>query len=386
MKKIIYSTIFIAGSFFIVKAQNTIPTTTCTGALKINDSLNVNKDITALGDITSKGEVVSTDTLRAKEDVIASKDVKVDGSVYVGDKLNVAGQSTFEQEIFLKKGLLFDNLKGLSFTPSLGNNSNTFHYGNKVLGIPEKCAAAPQVWANHQFGGMIQIFDADPVTGAYMPNSGLLNIQTWTGGSSIDASVGGIANGGGLLLNYFCGNNTFINTGVYGGKVSMGKNVEIGMPTENLNTALNINLQNSVSKAISIFNPSLNKDIFQIKSNGATYIGAEKVNVGPHTDAMLTVSGKVACKEVRVFNNGSGYWADFVFEKNYKLMPILEVEKFYLKNRHLPNIPTAKQIEENGNDLAKTDALLLQKIEELTLYIVQQQKEIEDLKKKIIVK
>lgn len=51
-----------------------------------------------------------------------------------------------------------------------------------------------------------------------------------------------------------------------------------------------------------------------------------------------------------------------------------------------PNIPTAKQIEENGNDLAKTDALLLQKIEELTLYIVQQQKEIEELKNKIIKK
>lgn len=136
-------------------------------------------------------------------------------------------------------------------------------------------------------------------------------------------------------------------------------------------------------KALSISNPTLNKEVFQIKNNGATYIGVEKVNAGPHSDAMLTVSGKVACKEVRVFNNTSGYWADFVFDKEYKLMPLMDVEKYYNIYNHLPNIPTAQQIMENGNDLGKTDALLLQKIEELTIYLVQQQKEIEALKKQI---
>lgn len=382
MKKIIYSAIFIVGSVFIANAQNTIPTTTCTGAMKINDSLNVNKDITALGDITSKGEVVATDTMRAQKDII------IDGNAKVGGDISITGQSFFEQEIILKKGLLFDNSKGISYTPMSGTTPNKFSYGNKVLGIPEKnCAAGPQPWANHQFGGMLQIYDADPNTGAYITNSGLLNFQTWTGGSSIDASVG--ANTlwtGKLLLNYFCGNDVSICQGTYGGIVGTGKNVEIGFPTTNIQTALNMGLPLGITKAIAIFNPVINKEVFQIKATGATYIGSEKVNVGPHTDAMLTVSGKVACKEVRVFNNASGYWADFVFERNYKLMPILDVEKFYLKNKHLPNIPTAKQIEENGNDLAKTDALLLQKIEELTLYIVQQQKEIEELKNKIIKK
>ncbi len=136
-------------------------------------------------------------------------------------------------------------------------------------------------------------------------------------------------------------------------------------------------------KAVSVFNTTLNKEVFQIKNNGATYIGVEKVSSGPHTDAMLTVGGKVACKEVRVFNNTSGYWADFVFDKEYKLMPLIDVEKYYKNNNHLPNIPTAQQIMEHGNDLAKTDALLLQKIEELTIYLVQQQKEIEALKNQI---
>ena len=59
------------------------------------------------------------------------------------------------------------------------------------------------------------------------------------------------------------------------------------------------------------------------------------------------------------------------------------MEVYYLADKHLPNIPTAKDIETNGNKLAKTDALLLQKIEELTIYIVQQQKEIEALKQLI---
>lgn len=381
MKKLICSSLLVIGTILSIKAQNTIPTTTVTGALSVNDSLHVTKNITTAGDITSKGEVVATDTMRAQKDIL------IDGNAKVGGDLSIAGKSYFEQEIFVKKGLLFDNTKGISFTPATVGSPNKFSYGNKVFGIPEKnCAAGPQPWANHQFGGMLQIYDADPNTGAYLTNGGLLNLQAWTGGSSIDASVG--ANTlftGKLLLNYFCGNDVSICQGTYGGIVGTGKNVEIGFPTTNIQTALNIGLPLGITKAIAIFNPVINKEVFQVTSNGATYIGPEKVSTGPHTDAMLTVggSGKIACKEVRVFNNTSGYWADFVFEKNYKLMPLLEVEKYYVNNKHLPNIPTAKQIDECGNDLAKTDALLLQKIEELTLYIVQQQKEINDLKKAI---
>lgn len=73
-------------------------------------------------------------------------------------------------------------------------------------------------------------------------------------------------------------------------------------------------------------------------------------------------------------------WADFVFDKNYKLMPLNELENFYTTNHHLPNVPTQKDIQEQGNNLGQTDVILLQKVEELTLYVVELQKQVEALK------
>jgi hypothetical protein len=75
-------------------------------------------------------------------------------------------------------------------------------------------------------------------------------------------------------------------------------------------------------------------------------------------------------------------WADFVFEEDYKLMPLSELEIFIQKNRHLPNVPSEKESIENGVDLVEMNRILLQKVEELTLYLIKQQKEIEELQLK----
>lgn len=75
-------------------------------------------------------------------------------------------------------------------------------------------------------------------------------------------------------------------------------------------------------------------------------------------------------------------WSDFVFQKDYNLREIEEVEQFIRSNKHLPDVPSAKQIAEEGYSQHEMNKVLLQKIEELTLYIIQQQKEIEELKSK----
>ena len=83
-------------------------------------------------------------------------------------------------------------------------------------------------------------------------------------------------------------------------------------------------------------------------------------------------------------------WADFVFEKDYKLRSIGDLEIFIKENKHLPDIPSANDVKENGIDLGEMDAKLLQKIEELTLYIIDmsknmeaQQQQIEELKNEL---
>jgi len=73
-------------------------------------------------------------------------------------------------------------------------------------------------------------------------------------------------------------------------------------------------------------------------------------------------------------------WPDFVFEENYDLTPLDELEIFIQKNHHLPNIPNAATVQAEGIDLGDMDAKLLQKIEELTLYVIDLKKEVEALK------
>lgn len=77
------------------------------------------------------------------------------------------------------------------------------------------------------------------------------------------------------------------------------------------------------------------------------------------------------------------YWYDHVFEDDYNLMELDAIEKYINENKHLPDIPSEEEINESGFNLAEMDGLLLKKIEELTLYIIQQQKEIDYLKSKI---
>lgn len=92
----------------------------------------------------------------------------------------------------------------------------------------------------------------------------------------------------------------------------------------------------------------------------------------------LDVAGNVRANKVVVNTTG----ADFVFDSSYQLSPLKDVAKYIQLNKHLPNIEPAKQIQENGLDIGDNQTILLKKIEELTLYLIKQNKKIEDQNKK----
>lgn len=96
---------------------------------------------------------------------------------------------------------------------------------------------------------------------------------------------------------------------------------------------------------------------------------------------LLAVNGKIGAKDVHV-ENSSTTWPDYVFEPEHTLPSLAEVEAFIKVNKHLQNVPSGKEIEEKGFDVTEMNAILLRKIEELTLYVIQQQKEIDALKGK----
>ena len=95
-----------------------------------------------------------------------------------------------------------------------------------------------------------------------------------------------------------------------------------------------------------------------------------------NTSYKLDVAGKIRANEIVVNTTG----ADFVFADNYKLNALKEVELFVKKNKHLPEIPSAAEMTEKGMEVGELTKRLLQKVEELTLYIIEQQKEIDALK------
>ena len=118
-----------------------------------------------------------------------------------------------------------------------------------------------------------------------------------------------------------------------------------------------------------------------------------KIGIGTATpDELLTVKGKIHTREVIVDLKGA-VAPDYVFEtyyegssdlkKEYRFMSLSEIEQFIKANHHLPEVPSAISLEENGLELKKMNLLLLQKIEELTLHTIAQQKEINLLKEKM---
>lgn len=137
-------------------------------------------------------------------------------------------------------------------------------------------------------------------------------------------------------------------------------------------------LHNSGRVGINTNNPTA-----QLTVNGNVLVG-DPATISLPAGYKLYVQTGILTEKVKVALESTSDWADYVFEQNYKLLDLRDVKSFIKENSHLPGIPSAQElVDDKGYDLSKMDAKLLEKIEELTLYMIQLSEENAALKERV---
>lgn len=187
-------------------------------------------------------------------------------------------------------------------------------------------------------------------------------------------------------------NNVFIGSGSGRSVTSGNGNVFIGGGTNFTGSSSNQLIIHNSSSPTPLINGNFLSDELKFNANkvGIGYegtMGEEGFGDFPdntlvnYDDYRLFVRGGVLAEEVRIRTQAN--WADYVFENDYKLMPLNEVEQYITENGHLPNMPSAEQVKEEGLEISNIVTLQQEKIEELTLHLIEQEKEMKELKAQV---
>ncbi len=340
-------------------------------------------------------------------------DVRGDGSFYIGSKIDyLPAQGSY---YFTSGALNLSSPNLINYPAGIENNVLAID-GNQIQsyvrsiddGSISDYATAMSLNA---LGGNLGIGTNTALANAKLTiqtdanfSTGLL-IRNPSNSIEFKTYLGGPANGNAISMGT-TGNNPFVLYTNSSNRLFIHGNGNLGIGTDVLdaNTKLTLQTPTDNYSALSLSNPSgsakfnafiggsANGNSISLGTPGAMPLvfytnGANRIyinssgNVGIGTDNptyKLSVNGNVRSKEV-VVESG---WADFVFDKKYNLLPLLEVEKYINKNKHLPNIPSAEEIQTNGLKVGELQTKMMQKIEELTLYVIELKKEIELLKEK----
>jgi hypothetical protein len=153
----------------------------------------------------------------------------------------------------------------------------------------------------------------------------------------------------------------------------------VKITTNNNNTkAFVIQNSNFTPNASNTDNP------FTVFGDGRTRIGTGfPASGGVAAGAMLSVDGLVLARDIRVAVAQGTHWADYVFDKNYKLPALSEVEKYVQENHHLPEVPSETEVIANGMDVTNMSVTLLKKVEELFLYTIDLKKQNDKLQQQV---
>lgn len=275
-------------------------------------------------------------------------------------------------------------------------NSNIYYPGHSlVIGSPEgnyshnyldlKPGGSPHgmvssgitMWVAHAIGNYEKKVQIQTVGNTYF-NGG--NVGIGTESPTVKLDVNGDIKANMLHLRSVNPGSSYVYSHIY----YPGHSLVIGSPQGNWSIN-NIELKPGGSKSGAIYSTlslftSPNEGVHERKilfhTQGNSFFNGGNVGIGTdNPQKLLDVKGTIHAQNIEVNLNG---WSDFVFDKDYKLPTLLEVEAHINEHNRLPDIPSEKQVKEEGINIGEMQAKLLQKIEELTLYVIDQNKKIEE--------
>ncbi|MNJ84749.1 hypothetical protein D3C87_22080 [compost metagenome] len=368
MKKITYllvlSALFIANQTF---AQENV--------ISENGNIGIgtttpNARLQVAGSARFDSTVVANDSVSMTRNVTIGGDLKVGGNVYFP---NIPTMNGIHNET-----ILFSNGEGLTSKFSVLGLKD-FMY-TSICDLAGGITQSP-AWAN----GPNKIFIECP--------SVFVGIGTNTPTRNLDV-VGNTKVSGHLWTNTSFSVGADLNTFSKFNLVNTNRTAAI-----QVNTAGNskpyqrlmfFEYDNPDTKILEVINTATGRTPFSLKADGAMDIDNGVTNIlHLGTDGMFSISNGVrktfvveasGLTRARKIKVDADVWADYVFEDNYVLMPLTDVENFLKEHKHLPSIPSEKVMKEEGIDVAEMNVKMMEKIEELTLYLIQQNKELEKLK------
>ncbi len=358
------NTMMITGSLFY--AQNTLPTTgnvgigtaTPSAALEVNgetklgavtvrdtakfelpviikDSVTIEKKLRVDQDVRIIGNTVMVDNARAKSNFTVEGTTKVQGNLRL---FNLADSTQTDDKILivrpngLVKDYSFGELKALVIAEAYGKDCKLDDNGVSLT-HPIWKSTPGILYTGETCPAKVGIGIAAPVEQLHVLGSGRFTGNLGVGVASTTSTRLIIeqkqTNSNGLVVNYTATNANGTGVGVQ------------------------VNMTNVTRKAIVVNDGAY--DVFRVYGNGVVY--AQEYNA--------------RLKEE---------FPDYVFKPNYELMPLDSLRTYIIENGKLPHMPSAQEVAENGVNLAELNRILVEKIEELTLYLLQQQAEIEALK------
>jgi hypothetical protein len=258
-------------------------------------------------------------------------------------------------------GIFFGSTVNYSGTGNLWQNYGNTKYASDP-GAYNYGASSIGYIAN---GGGLTLYDGGISTGKG-------NSIIWTPALTVarggNVGIGTTSPGIYKLLIQGDGSNNIIS-GVYNPSTTNGAGLMI---SDNINNYTWKTVPGSSGSMLTLGYANNTAEFLRVSYNGFVGIGTT------NPTQLLSVAGNIQSKKLIVTQSG---WSDYVFKPSYHLKSLSELATFIKANKHLPDIPSTKEVEKDGIDVGATEALLLKKIEELTLYMIDQNKRMDALSK-----